>query len=473
MKLKHILEPELEFAQNKHICPRAGISSFNTYDSKNEYRKKEINIGGVGTSENLGKLSDWIDKCGQFIEAKPDSNQPRLYTTFCGFNSSNGFKSSLQHGEALTKDINNSDIKRIIRISNDNERITQAIDLYYEKVKFIAQHRNVDLITCVIPNELFPFIAKETKQDQEETIDGVQERVADYELNFRRALKAKTMHLGKPLQLMREDSLTNSRFRQDTATKAWNFCTAAYYKANQIPWRLPHNINRPSVCFVGISFYKSRDRKITHTSLAQIFDELGNGVILRGTPVKIDERDRKPHLETEQAYDLLKGALNEYSLAMEAFPARLVIHKSSNYNQEELEGFRNAVFDLGIGKVDFVTILDSDIRLLRDGMYPTLRGTMVELDKNIRLLYTKGAVEYYRTYPGPYIPRPLEIRIVESDVSPDIICEEILALTKMNWNNTQFDGKYPITMVCARKVGEVMKYLDVNEKAQIRYGFYM
>lgn len=472
MKLKYITEPELEFGNNRHVCPRAGISKYDSYESKNEYRKKDINIGGVGTSENLGKLAEWIAKCSNPIQEKPENNHPNLYPSFNGFSSRSGFKSEFHFGEALTKDINNSDIRRIIKIENDNERITQAIDLYYDRIKFIAQHRNVDVIMCVIPSDLFPYISKETKIDYEEKVE-IEEQPDEYELNFRRAIKAKTMHLGKPLQLIKEQSLTPSRFNQDEATKAWNFCTAAYYKANQIPWRLPHNVNRPTVCFVGISFYKSRDKKVTHTSLAQIFDELGNGVILRGTPVKIDERDRKPHLESEQAYELLKGALSEYNLAMETFPARLVIHKSSNYSQEELDGFRNAVFELGIGKVDFVTLMDSDIRLLRDGMYPPLRGTMVELDRNIRLLYSKGSVEYYRTYPGPYIPQPLEIRIVESDVSPDIICEEILALTKMNWNNTQFDGKYPITMVCARKVGEVMKYLDTNEKAQIKYGFYM
>jgi hypothetical protein len=33
-----------------------------------------------------------------------------------------------------------------------------------------------------------------------------------------------------------------------------------------------------------------------NTSIAQIFDELGNGVILRGTPVDLDKHDQKPHL---------------------------------------------------------------------------------------------------------------------------------------------------------------------------------
>ena len=33
----------------------------------------------------------------------------------------------------------------------------------------------------------------------------------------------------------------------------------------------------------------------------------------------------------------------------------------------------------------------------------------------------------------------------------------------MNWNNTQFDGKYPITISCARRVGEIMKYLTPEQ----------
>jgi argonaute-like protein implicated in RNA metabolism and viral defense len=98
---------------------------------------------------------------------------------------------------------------------------------------------------------------------------------------------------------------------------------------------------------------------------------------------------------------------------------------------------------------------------------------MISLEDKRHILYTRGSVEYYRTYPGLYIPAPLEIRIVESDVSPKVLCEEILALSKMNWNNTQFDGKYPITIGCARKVGEIMKYLEPSEKPQIRYAFYM
>ncbi len=54
-----------------------------------------------------------------------------------------------------------------------------------------------------------------------------------------------------------------------------------------------------------------------------------------------------------------------------------------------------------------------------------------------------------------------------------ILCKEVLGLTKMNWNNTQLDNKYPITIGCARRVGEIMKYLGENEQPKESYAFYM
>ena len=53
------------------------------------------------------------------------------------------------------------------------------------------------------------------------------------------------------------------------------------------------------------------------------------------------------------------------------------------------------------------------------------------------------------------------------------LCDEIIALTKMNWNNTQFDRQMPITIECARNVGEILKYLDPDDEMQLKYSFYM
>lgn len=472
MNIRIINEPLLEFSKGTHCCPRAGISEFMVYDSKEKIRRKEILVGAVGTSSLLQRLKEWIEKCSNIIDAKPNNNQPNLYTSFCGFNEKSGFKAKFIYEEEITKKLLNRDIKKIIEIKNWNNLVIEAVELYYDNIRFLAQNRNVDVIVCVLPNNLYNKTSKKETPLVDETIDDADE--PEFEMNFRRALKAKTMHLGRPIQLVREQTFKDTKTQQDLATKAWNFCTALYYKSGQtVPWKLIRNEFRSTACYVGIGFYRSRDRQTLNTSLAQIFNELGNGVILRGTPVEIHKNDRRPHLTEAQSYNLLEEAINEYEFALETSPGRLVIHKTSNFFDEEIAGLREAAEDRGINSIDFITILDSDIRLFRDGLYPPARGTHIQLDEAHHLLYTKGSVVHYQTYPGPYIPQPIEIRIFESEESPEIICEEILGLTKMNWNNTQFDGKYPITIECARRVGQIMKYIDVNEKPQIKYSFYM
>ena len=89
------------------------------------------------------------------------------------------------------------------------------------------------------------------------------------------------------------------------------------------------------------------------------------------------------------------------------------------------------------------------------------------------VLYTRGLVDFYKTYPGAYVPTPLRVQLYEYDYSLEEICEEILGLSKMNWNNTQLDGKFPITIECARRVGDIMKYVDIHERPQISYSYYM
>jgi hypothetical protein len=472
VKLYELNEPYLEFGNGSHLCPRAGIATYDVYDTRVKARREQVFIGAVGTSNNLIKLASWLELCKSPISPKPDAGQPNLFPGFCGFNRQYGFKAEFNHSSEISRTLNNSEIRKIIKITKMRERIESAVELYFNEMRFLTENRNVDVIVCVIPTELYEKIAFEEVGPVEDTIED-KESEEYYEVNFRRLLKAKTMQLSKPIQIIRELSLDmNPKTQQDDATRAWNFCTAVYYKASQtVPWKMVSNVNRPSVCYVGIGFYRSRDRKILNTSLAQIFDELGNGVILRGTEVVDDKIDRIPHLTANQAFDLLSKALEEYHFAMGNYPGRLVVHKSSNYKVDEIDGFRQATESVRINTTDFVTVLDTEFRLLRDGSYPPYRGTCVELDKTSTLLFTRGSVRYYKTYPGAFIPQPIEVRIIESDESSEVICNEILALTKMNWNNTQFDGKYPITLSCAKKVGQIMKYVD--GEPQRRYSYYM
>lgn len=473
MKLVHVNEPRLEFFEGSHVCPRRGIAAYGVYDKGSLTRRTRILIGAIGTSKDLEDFSNLIERMKSPISADVDEHKGNLFPDFCGFNERVGFHAELAFNQDLGRPLRQLDIEKVAKINNRTQRIEAALDLYYEEIKFLAQNRPVDVIVCVLSKSLYDAVSKDSAIEGDEKLEESIE--VQSELNFRRALKAKAMHLGKPLQLVRADSLASgAKGQQDDATKAWNLATALYYKAGATnPWRLEKAEGNTLSCALGIAFYRSRDKKTLNTSLAQVFDELGNGLILRGTPVHLDKGDRVPKLSEEQAYTLFKAALEEYRNAMRTYPGRVVVHKTSNFSDLEISGLMSAASDLRIDTVDFVTVMDSRLRLFRTGAYPPYRGTSLVLDDQRQLLYTRGSIWYYKTYPGMYIPQPLELRVIRSEQSSAFLAREILGLTKMNWNNTQLDGKYPITLSCARKVGEIMKYLDEHDRPQIRYGYYM
>jgi hypothetical protein len=298
-------------------------------------------------------------------------------------------------------------------------------------------------------------------------------------------LKAEAMSLRRPLQVIRpatydekmrrRQKQNTSRFQslQDEATRAWNIHTALYYKAGGVPWRLIRDPSLLSACFIGISFYTTLDRSSVMTSMAQVFNQRGEGVIVRGGAAQVSKEDRQPHLGREDAFKLLKNSLDRYREEHKTLPARVVLHKTSSFDRDELEGFRDAVLDREIDYYDFLSISDSDTRLLRYGVYAPLRGTLLTLSGREQVLYTKASVDFFQAYPGMYVPMPRLIRCEEVSEAPAALAMEILALTKMNWNNTQFDGSLPITLRAAKQVGSLLKYIPEGTPVEAQYRYYM
>jgi hypothetical protein len=469
MKLTTLAEPLLEFGTGTHICPRTGIEHLGVYDQRDELRRTELRIGVVGRGEGVDLLDEWLERCRNGIERKKESQLLNLFRGFGGINQSYGFLTRLINSPHYTRTLKKSEVSGVVKLASRAERVDRAVELYYEQICFLAENRSVDVIVCVMPNEMFDSITTSVSDDDSEE--------SELEHNFRRTLKAKCMHLGTPLQLVREKTILitkQSGDQQDRATKAWNFCTALYYKGNRtVPWRLLEDTAKLRSCYIGVGFYKSRDGETVSSSLAQVFDELGHGIILRGTPVSIDKKNRHPYLNEDQAYELLRDALDEYGRALEHMPARIVIHKSSHFRESERKGFLRALNEKSIRSKDFVAITDTEIRLFGDKDYPPKRGTLLTISETEGVLYTRGTVDFYKTYPGLYVPNPVRVTVYEQDSSLESLCDEILGLTKMNWNNTQMDGRLPITLECARKIGDIMKYVSPTEKPQVSYSFYM
>ena len=62
---------------------------------------------------------------------------------------------------------------------------------------------------------------------------------------------------------------------------------------------------------------------------------------------------------------------------------------------------------------------------------------------------------------------------MSSESSPEQIGDELLALTKMNWNQTRMNTRKPITLETTRKLGDVLRRLPRDVQPQGRYAFYM
>ena len=484
MKINFIQEPELKFGNGNAIDPKDGIRTFYPYDI-DQVRPREIKTAFIGSTESVNKVITWFDGLQSKIEGK-ESEKKRLFQGFPGIDPNFAFCTEIVHDDSYQRIIQNSILQQAIKDNeNLNDRIETVVEIYINEIKFLSKNKKVDVIICVLEenyisllleqgSEMNPKDLESKVEDQELNSNKESKKRDQYETNFRRLLKARSMKYGIPIQIVRDRIVKSKSDMQDQATIAWNLTTALYYKAGGIPWGMITNRNEIT-CYAGISFYKSRDRETLQTSIAQIFNELGKGVILRGEPVSTISEDRIPHLTKDQAYSLIDTSLKEYKEAIKTVPQRMVLHKSSNFSDDEVEGFLDAIKNKhGILSVDLVTIQKgSDLRLFRQNLYAPRRGTLLSISDTEHLLYTRGSVEYYETYTGKYPPSPLEIKIFHCDSSPLLICEEIVSLTKMNWNNSSFDRKNPITIECANKVGEILKYLDQDEKEQMKYSFYM
>ena len=104
---------------------------------------------------------------------------------------------------------------------------------------------------------------------------------------------------------------------------------------------------------------------------------------------------------------------------------------------------------------------------------PPLRGTSVLLDEHSLLLYTRGSVSYFRTYRGMYVPHPLLLRSSGDRTDLQNAGTDVLALSKMNWNNAQLDERDPLTLRTAHRVAAILKLVPQDAQIATRYAYYI
>ncbi len=500
LKTKFLEEPNLQFGGYfEHPDSKTGLREFGPF-GKNiaGLHPTEIRIGFVGTKETLLWAQEWIAKCGDYIESenlkKPSSKKsekentlfdlhgyedPKLLARlekiltpdFIGFNKDSAFESEFQMNDRWVRTIKSQDIKSIMTLDNKVDVIWKLVNLFDDAIGSIAS-------TDPTPNIIIVALPPEVESNAHSVrLSG------NYHLNLRRAIKARAMRWDIPLQLLTQSTATgDGRDVQDVATRAWNFCTAQYYKANGVPWRI--STLEENTCFIGVSFFVDKDITDTLTmrsSVAQAFDYEGQGLILRGERFDWDEikNGRTPHLTKDLASKLVSETLKEYISLRGTAPKRIVVHKTSEFwgpehkSYNEIEGFQEGVANVfKYCDLDLVALSQSPIKLFREGMYPPLRCTYFSIG-DAHFLYTMGYIPFLETYPKPYVPMPWEITQHVGDTPKETLFREILALTKMNVNNCSFADSWPITLSFSKMVGEIMKHIPEGGKVQAKYRFYM
>lgn len=492
MKLGFFPEPELEFGNGgTHIDIRYGIIRHGPLDVGHPTAPTSLRVGIVGTDETIAALRAWLEKCRAGIEAK-QSKLTNLFPPFPGFSTDSSFRSSLLFYDRWCSPIRQRELDAAVAHTQGNEIVRAAAELFVDHAQSLLEQGGPMVIICAPPKELLAAVdeppSSRPDPSEQELDEGSDPPKEDRRrlIPFHDVLKAQGLRLGVPIQMVRPYTYTGERARtkargvqhsvatmQDEATRAWNLHAALYYKSGGVPWRLLRNPTDLATCFVGVSFYKSLEGDRLLTSVAQVFNERGEGVIVKGAQAQLSKDDRQPHLIQEDAHALLRNAVAVYRKEHRTLPARLVVHKTSKLTEGEMRGFRAAADDEKIDVLELLSLRRSFTRMFRTGTYPPLRGTLLELQPNAGILYLRGSVQFFQAYPGMYVPRPMEVAIASSEAPMSQLANELLSLSKLNWNNTQFDGGEPITVRAARRVGDILKCVNEGQPIQPSFRFYM
>jgi hypothetical protein len=482
MKVGVLPEPALEFrAGNRHIDPRYGITFFGPADGDAQSAPREIVAGIVGATSAVEGLRRWLDRCRDPIEGKTAKpGQENLFPAFPGFSADVRFRSELVFDESLVREIADRDL-RPLATSGVRGAVADAAGLYFEAARSLAETNRCHVILIARPDELHDLADPPVPPEAGDP-DSDEETAEDVGEDFHDLLKARALTLSCPLQLIRRETwdpdarrtAERSRPLQDEATRAWNLHAALYYKAGGTPWRIPRASTDLTTCYIGVSFYRTPDDNELHTAVAQVFNERGDGVVVRGGSARISKTDRQVHLDATDSRQLLLDALEEYRRVHGNLPARVALHKTSSFDEAEREGFAEAADQEKVAHLELIWIQRRAApRLFRTGQLPPLRGTTLQLDPMTMVVYTRGSIEFFHTYPGMYVPRPLLVRPVLPTTDLLGTASDILALSKMNWNNAQLDERDPLTLRTASRVGSILKHVEADKPIATRYGYYM
>lgn len=291
------------------------------------------------------------------------------------------------------------------------------------------------------------------------------------------ALKALGAKYNIPTQVLNDRVFSFNH----TASLAWRLSTALYVKAAGTPWKLAPLKGVPAdTAYIGLAYALRGDQRDAHyvTCCSQVFDMDGGGMQFvafeaRDPVADVAEARRNPFLSRDDMRAVLARSLELYQGRNGGnLPKRLVIHKTTAFKQEEIEGAFDAL--AGVPEIECVEVGTAScwrgVWLIQSGRakpptdpssYPVPRGTVVIRSGTSALVWVAGNApqvsskgDYYQGKKS--IPKPLQLIRHAGRGSLELTAHEALALTKMDWNNDALYDPVPVSIRYSQKLARTI-----------------
>ncbi len=308
-------------------------------------------------------------------------------------------------------------------------------------------------------------------------------------------IKAIGAELGLPTQVINDKALSFDH----AASISWRLAIALYAKAGGTPWRLAPLAGVPEhTAYIGLAYALRGDAGDARfvTCCSQMFDSDGGGMQF----VAYDARDpvedtaqarRNPYLSRDDMRSVLARSLRLYQSRNGGnIPRRVVIHKTTSFKEQELAGVSDALS--AVDEIECVDITParswrgvrilpksaSDTRAKPDG-YPVHRGTMIPMSGTTALLWIAGnartaALRGQNHYQGgKSIPSPVKLTRHMGQGPLELIASEVLALSKMDWNNDALYGHDPVTIKYSQRLAGIIANVPSLPRREFPYRLFM
>lgn len=295
-----------------------------------------------------------------------------------------------------------------------------------------------------------------------------------------------------------EKSIATQFIQESTTTDLlhcqinWWLSLSYFVKSLRTPWALESLDKETAFAGIGYSVNKKSDTSNIVLGCSHIYNSKGQGLKYRLSKVEdqlVWDRLDRPHLTYKDSYSFGMSIIDLFYTTMNSLPKRVVIHKRNYFMPEEIKGLKESLLSNGIVELDLIEInYEEDIRYVAGSIvngipdiksFPIDRGTCILLNNFEALFWTHGVVpsvenprfNYYLG--GRYIPGPLKLTKHFGSTNIGTIANEILSLTKVNWNSFDMYSQLPATLNSSHEIARIGRLLSKKEGSNYDYRYFI